>query len=453
MQLPIQSGVVSDKTGYATSYPVNLQHEVVESGISKGQLVLTRGARALVEGPGRDRGGAVFRDVMYRVMGSTLCRLENDDTLTEIGNVGDDGRRAGFTQDFERLAIRSGEHLFYWDEKTLTKVADFDLGKVLDAAWMDGYFVTTDGEFLVVTDLLDPTSVDALRYGSAEADPDPVVGVEVYREELYAFGRYTIQVFRNTGSSGFPFQTIRGATVPYGCVSADAKCRLGDTLAFVGGKRDEPVGVHILAQGSAQRISTPEIDDIIARCDPANIEVEERSFGDERYLIVHLEDCSIALSTRASGQAGGGAWHILHSGNFSAYRLRGAVFHRGRHIVGDLKSNALGVLSFDSEDHFDDTTHWRFEAGLAFNSGLGFIVREVELFGRFPPLNHTVFLSMSRDGQGWSREIGRRLTGRSGERLQWRPNCRIAEQAGFRFRGSSRVAIASAQVKPEGLSI
>lgn len=453
MQVPIQSGVRSSKAGYATTFPINLQHEVRESGISKGQLVTTRGIVAFGEGPGADRGGAVFRGVHYRVMGSSLVRVDSDATITAIGSVGNDSRPVSFAQDFDRLAIRSAEKLWYWDGATLLKVADFDLGKVLDADWMDGYFVTTDGEFLVVTELLDPTSVDALKYGSAESDPDPITGVEVFEEELYGFGRYSIQVFRNVGRTGFPFENVRGATISVGCVSADAKVRVGQTLAFVGGARDEPVGLYILAGGSATRISPPEIDEMLAAADDDTIVLEARLFGDEQHLIVHLDDRAIVLAIRATGQTGEGAWHIAQSGYFGPYRARHAVYCYGKHIVGDPTGNMLGILTHETDRHFDEAVHWRFDAGLLFDSGRGFIVREVELFGRKPDKPATIWLSMTRDGQSYSREVGRRLEGRRDERMHWGPNARVAQMAGFRFRGTGMVAIASCGMSGEPLAL
>lgn len=453
MQVPIQSGVRSSKAGYATTFPVNLQHEVRESGLSKGQLVTARGASVFATGPGKDRGGAVFRGTHYRVMGSKLVSVSDGGTITEIGDVGNDGRPAGFTQDFDRLAVRSAEGLYYWDETTLLKVADFDLGKVLDATWMDGYFITTDGEFIVVTDLLDPTSVDTLRYGSAESDPDPVTGVEAFEEELYGFGRYSVQVFRNVGQTGFPFQNVRGATVSVGCVSADAKVRIGQTLAFVGGARDEPIGVYIMGGGRATRISPPEIDEMLAQENASTIVLEARTFGDEQHLIIHLSKRSIVLAIRATSEVGQGAWHIAHSGYFDRYRLRHAVFVYGKHICGDPTSGKLGVLSHDIDTHYGETVHWRFEAGLLFDQGNGMIMREVDLFGRKPSKPTTIWLSMTRDGETWSREVGRQLEGKRSERMQWRPNVRVDEQVGFRFRGTGQIAVARCDVTGEPLSV
>jgi hypothetical protein len=85
-------------------------------------------------------------------------------------------------------------------------VVDPDLGTPIDVKWIAGYYVTTDGVNIVVTELNDPTAVNPLKYGSAEADPDKLWAVDELRNEMYAFGRYTIQVFENVGGDLFPFQ-------------------------------------------------------------------------------------------------------------------------------------------------------------------------------------------------------------------------------------------------------
>jgi hypothetical protein len=355
---------------------------------------------------------------------------------------------------FDRLAVASDGRLFYWDGAALTEVTDPDLGAARDVTYLDGYFVTTDGEFVVATELLDPTQVDPQKYGSAEADPDPTTGVEVLNEELLAIGRHSIQYFRNVGGLGFPFQPVIGATVPFGCISAQAKCRVIDSIAFVGGGREEPLGVFVLGGGTAQRISTREIEDLLEGVDESLIELEARRFGEDDHLILHTPEVSAMIKIRTSSEIGGRFWTILHSGRFRGYRPRYAVWDGTRHVVGDLNSNALGVLSDKVATHFGDRAEWQFDAGLLFNEGRGLIVNEIELFGQFPIGEpSTVFLSVTRDGEVWSGEVSRNMVGLRDQRCIWRPNVRMPYQSGWRFRGTGRVSIARCEVKAEGLAV
>lgn len=438
MQIPIMAGTTVKNGEFATSYPVNLEPKAIDSGVSKGQLVSARGAVPTIAGPGKDRGGIVWEGTHYRVMGSKLVTVGS--SIIVLGDVGDDGSPVGLDYGFGRLAIRSSQRLFYWDGLTLTDVTDPDLGVVLDMVWMDGYYATTDGEFIVVTDLANPTSVDPLRYGSSEEDPDPVTGLLKYREELYALNRNTIQPFQNVGGNGFPFSAVQGGVIPVGCISATAKCMVGgDGFAFVGSARNEPLAVWYFGGGSVTRLSDATVDDdLAAEASPQLIQMECRAFPGERQVIIHLAGKSWGISLSTTEKASQSAWFVLQSGNFGPYRLRHAVLHEGKHYVGDLNSFALGTLG--GATHFGEAADWLFDAALLFDPA-GVLVSEIELFGQFPTEENAVFFSMTRDGVLWSRESARRLTGRRDERVVWRTNVEIRTMGGFRWRGRGRVAI------------
>lgn len=448
-QFPIQTGVRVKDGSLRKSYPLNLRHKVVESGVSKGQLVSARGARQLSTGPGTDRGGIVWRDKQHRVMGDKLVSVAEGGGVTILATVPNDGLPCRFVIGFDHLGILAGERMFLFDGSTLVEGPSAGQAVWLDLAWLAGYFVLIDGEYIVPTELNAPTTIDPLRYGSAESYPDPLTGVETLGEELVAFGRHSIQFFRNVGGTGFPFQAIAGATIPFGCVSATAKCRIGDTIAFVGGAPDEPLGVFILRGGQAVRISDEELDDML----PANgtgIVMESRSFGSEREIIVHTDESSFALTMAGSDTAGEGLWHVLKS-RTGRYRPRNAVWFMGQHYVGDASGNALGVIE-DKTAHFGEEPGWSFDAGLMFNDTAGVIIHAVEVTGQFPTTPSSVFFSMTHDGETWSREIGRALSGRGSERIVWGPHVRVSRMAGFRFRGFGQAAISRLDVGGEGLT-
>ena len=282
---------------------------------------------------------------------------------------------------------------------------------------------------------------------------DAITGLLKLREEMMVMGRYTIQAFQNIGGNGFPFAPFQGATIPYGCIGPDAKCLMGDTFAFVGGGKDEPLGVFVGGQGQATRISTREIEGLIAaHPTPSTIQVEQRVFPGERFLIVHLDAVSLCLAITASQAAEDGAWTLLQSGRFAAYRPRNAVLCYGAHHVGDLGSAAVGTLTRMTPDHFGDKADWQSDAGLLFNNGMGALLSEVELHGLFPVTESAIFFSVTFDGRQWSNEVARLIRGTLGERVLWRPGLRVPRLVGMRWRGSQRVSIARAEVQAEALS-
>ena len=173
MQVSILNSIYTDNDpSVRVSYPLNRIPVAEENGISSGFLRPADGIISNGTGTGTARGGINWNGDLYRVMGSSLVKIAKDNVVTTLGDVGNDGLDVTFDYSFDRLAVTSNKNLFYWDGTALTQVTDSDLGVVLDMVWVDGYFMTTDGEFLVVTDLNDPTSVNPLKYGSSEIDPN-----------------------------------------------------------------------------------------------------------------------------------------------------------------------------------------------------------------------------------------------------------------------------------------
>jgi hypothetical protein len=462
MRIPLVSGITADETAeFRTSYPVNLEIVPTDNKIAEAQFRAPSGAVPFTTGPGVDRGGIVWNDVMYRAMGTKLLSVDVAGLTSVKGDIGGSGP-VTLDFSFDRLGVRSGTRLFYLlEDDSLVEVTDPDLGPVLDMLWIDGYFMTTDGTSIIVTELNDPTSVQPLKYGSAEEDPDMVTGLIKVRDEPYVLGRYTIQVFRNIGGIGFPFATQKGASIPVGCVSPTAKCLFADSFAFVGSARDEAIGVYVAGSGTASRISTRMIDDELAKVtDPTSIELENRTSRGERRLLVHLPDKTLVFLANASRTLEQPVWYVAQSGTGSPYRLRNATIAYGRTFVGDLTSDAIGDLTDAVSTHFGEPVQWQFDAGPIFNDAKPFILTMVELVGlpgRAPVgETPTMFLSTTFDGETFSVErvlpMGSR--GQRMLRTQWRPRIRVPQWVGLRFRGfnAAMPGFAGLEVEAEPLA-
>lgn len=459
MQIPLLSGIYSSaQADYRKSLPVNLEPVLIDSGISKGYLRTAPGIVSLASETGADRGGILWGQGHYRVIGSDLVIVSTDGTTTSFGSVGPGGP-VSMDYSFDRLGIASGERLYYWDGATLTEVTDPDLGVVLDFIWVDGYFMTTDGTSLVVTELNDPTSIDPLKYGSSEIDPDPVTGLIKIRGEVYALNRYTIENFRNIGGNGFPFRRNEGAMIPKGCVGTHAKCTFMETFAFVGGGRNEDVSIYLAGGGTALPIGTPETDILLSELtddELAALEIEAREDRDESRLLVHLPDKTMVYHHKASLANQTPIWTVLAAGagGDEAYPLRHLTLVGQRWIGGD-ENGRLGYLSYDVETQFGAVAGWQVEAGFIYNDSKGAIFKSLELVG-LPgraPLGEEprVFFSYTLDGETWSNErsIDAGAIGNRRKRICWRPMFRMGNYAGLRFRGADTAMQAWARLEAE----
>ncbi len=466
MQIPILSGIFTDNgPDLRTSYPVNLMPVPKDSGISTGFLRPADGIVANGTGPGVDRGGVNWNGICYRVMGTKLVRVNSNGTVTELGDVGGPvNTLVTFDYSFDRLAIASGGRLYYWSSTLgLIQVTDPDLGLVLDVVWVDGYFMTTDGEFLVVTELSDPTQVNPLKYGAAEADPDPIVALLKLRNEVYALNRNTIEVFDNVGGAFFPFERITGAQVQKGVVGTFACCVYLESIAFLGSGRNESPGIYIGANATATKISTQEIDEILlgyTEAQLATVKLEARNDKGQEHLYVHLPDKTLVYDAASSQVLGEAVWFTLTSSivGFSQYRARNLVWAYDKWLVGDPQSNNIGYLVQDISSHWGQIVRWEFGTMIIYNEGNGALFNELELVcltGRVAlGLNPVITTSYSIDGMSYSQEKPLRVgtTGNMRKRLAWFQQGHMRNWRIQRFKGDSQAHLSllrlEAQIEP-----
>lgn len=450
MQIPILNGIYTDSTPeLRTSYPVNLVPVPKVSGISNGFLRPGDGIVSNGTGPGIDRGGINWRGELYRVMGTKLVEINSAGTVTVLGDVGGPTNQlVTFDYSFDELAIASGGRLYYWDGSTLTQVTDPDLGVVLDVVWVDGYFMTTDGEFLVVTELSDPTQVNPLKYGSSEVDPDPVVALLKLRNEIYALNRNTIEVFDNVGGELFPFARIDGAQIQKGVIGTQGCCVFIDRIAFLGSARNEAPGIYVGAAAVTEKISTQEIDNLLLEYTEAQlalVKLEARNDKNHEHLYVHLPDRTIVFDASASKALETAVWFTLTTtlAGFAQYRARNMVWVYDKWMVGDPQSTNIGYLVQDTGHHWGQQVRWEFGTLIVYNESNGAIFNEMELVSLTGSValgeNPQISTSYSLDGQTYSQEkfISVGTIGNRKKRLAWFQQGHMRNWRIQRFRGDS----------------
>ena len=450
MQIPILSGIFSDSTPeLRTSYPVNLVPVPKQSGISNGFLRPGDGILSNGTGPGVDRGGINWQGNLYRVMGTKLVEISSVGAVTVLGDVGGPtDQLVTFDYSFDELAIASGGRLYYWDGSTLTQVTDPDLGVVLDVVWVDGYFMTTDGEFLVVTELSDPTQVNPLKYGSSEVDPDPVVALLKLRNEVYALNRNTIEVFDNVGGEVFPFARIDGAQIQKGVIGTQGCCVFIERIAFLGSGRNEAPGIYLGAAAVTQKVSTQEIDNLLLEYTEAQlalVKLEARNDKAHQHLYVHLPDRTLVYDASASESLQTQVWFTLTTtlAGFAQYRARNLVWVYDKWMVGDPQSSSIGYLVQDIGSHWGQQVRWEFGTLIVYNQGNGAIFNELELVSLTGSValgkNPQISTSYSLDGQSYSQEkfISVGTIGNRKKRLAWFQQGHMRNWRIQRFRGDS----------------
>lgn len=420
----------------------------IKSGVSNGFLRPAYGLVSVYAGGGSDRGGINWNGTHYRVQGSNLISINASGFVTVLGAV-QSGGWCSFDYSFDRLAIAAGGHLYYWNGSALTQVTDADLGNVVDALWVDGYFMTTDGTSLVVTELTDPTAVNPLKYGSSEVDPDPVKALKKIRGEVYAVNRYTTEVFSNVGGEFFPFSRVDGAQIPKGAIGTHAVCVFSDVLAFLGSGRNEPPAIYMGASGSVEKISTQEIDKVLATYTEAQLQdvvLEAKQDATHLHLYIHLPDRCLVYDLNASKAVGEMVWFTLTSAlvGFAEYKGKGHVWAYDKWWAADPATGQVGYLTDDVSSHFGTHVRWEFGTICLYNEGKGAVINQAELV---PLSGHValsddpqISMSYSNDGELWSAEksIKAGKTGERVKRLCWFQCGMMRNWRILRFSGDSR---------------
>jgi hypothetical protein len=451
MQIPILNGIYADSTPeLRTAYPVNMVPVPQKSGISNGFLRPGDGIVGNGTGPGIDRGGINWNGICYRAMGTKLVTVVSDGSVIVLGDVGGPvNELVTFDYSFDRLAVASGGRLYYWSPSGgLVEVTDPDLGVVLDFCWVDGYFMTTDGEFLIVTELNDPTQVNPLKYGSSEVDPDPVVALLKLRNEVYALNRNTIEVFDNVGGELFPFERIDGAQIPKGVIGTFGCCVYVDRIAFLGGGRNEAPGIYLGVSAQTQKISTQEIDNLLltyTEAQLATVKIEARNDKAHEHLYVHLPDRTVVYDAAASEVLQDQVWFTLTTTvvGFAQYRARNLVWAYDKWLIGDPQSSSIGYLVQDTGNHWGEQVRWEFGTLIVYNEGNGALFNRLELVSLTGSValgtNPQISTSYSVDGLAWSqdRSIAVGTIGSTSKRLAWFQQGHMRNWRIQRFRGDS----------------
>jgi len=460
VQISILSGIYTDEgPDFRTSYPVNMMPVPKSNGVSAGYLRPAPGIVSNGEAPGINRGGILWNDAVYRVTGDKLISIAPNGSFLVIGNVGTDGKPVTFDYSFDNLAIASAGKLWLYNAVDgLRQNVDPDLGTVVDVLWVDGYFMTTDGEFLVVSELNDPMAVNPLKYGSAEADPDPIVAIHKIRNEPAAINRYTIEYFDNTGGSLFPFQRIEGAQIQKGAVGTHAVCEYLDALAFVGGGFNEAVSVYLGGNATATKLGTREVEAILAGytdAELASIKMETRVDKANQLLYIHCPDRTLVYDAAASAQLQGEpVWHVLTStaDGFGPYNARDFILYNGVWTCGHTSQPRLGHLDETVSQHWGEIVRWEFGTTIVYNESAGAIFHRLELValpGRVA-LGEDPYISTSYslDGETWSEERTIKAGGQGdrAKRIVWFQQGHMKQWRIQRFEGDSDAHLSFARL-------
>lgn len=370
VQIPIMKGDrIGVETDYRDALPVNMYAVKRDILGAPGYMIMYPGLTQIGTGQGADRGGNYnerFTD-QYRVSGESLVSVSSGGVALVLGNI-PGTLQAAMPYSFNTQAVIADGNMFLYSPTSgFEQITDPDLGEPIDGVWVDGYYFLTDGEFLYHTDITDETSIDPLKFATAEFMPDPSLGLAKTQDnKVMVFGRYSLEYFVDTATENFAFKRVETRAQKIGIVATHAKCESGGNFYITGGRKDDAVSVHLVGIGSSAKISSREIDKVIAAyTEPqlSDMRMESRTENDITFILVHLPNETLCFNASIAATFGKeSAWSILKTDvrGDSPYRAINGIFdaRSAQWVYGDKFTDIIGKLDNTVATHYDDIVEW-----------------------------------------------------------------------------------------------
>jgi len=367
----IKGDKVSSLVDYRDALPVNMYAIEKEILGAKGYMQSYPGLTSFGTSLGVDRGANYnerFKN-HFRVSGTHLISVSTLGVVTDLGDIpGVSQCRLQNFYSFNTQGIIADGKMFLYDAVGgFREVVDADLGSPIDGVWIDGYYFLTDGEYLYHTDIDDEESIDPLKYATAEFMPDLSLGLAKTKDnKVMVFGRYTIEYFVNVASENFAFQRLSTRAQKIGIVATHAKCEVKGVFYITGGHKEEAISVYVLSGGVSVKISTKEIDKILAKyTEPKLVDMRMETYTENgmTFILIHLPEEVLCFNETISKTIGlFYAWSILKSDTIgdNPYRAINGIFdaRNSLWIYGDKLDENLGKLDESVVTHYNEKIEW-----------------------------------------------------------------------------------------------
>lgn len=200
-----------------------------------------------IQAGGIDRGMHVMDGVLYVVSGPSLYSVDSLGAGTYLAAIaGTDP--VVMSSNGSKLVISAGSKSYqYTTGGGLAEITDGDLDTNYTNAYIDSRFVfeQPSGQF-VVSEINDPTDINALDFATAEAFSDDILRVFALNRLVYLFGAESIEMWYTSGVGRPPLD--RQSVLQHGIVGRYAVSAIDDTIYFIDDKRRP----HIM-EGSAHK--------------------------------------------------------------------------------------------------------------------------------------------------------------------------------------------------------
>lgn len=419
------------------------------------------------------RGSGLLDEIPFFVIGNDLVRLSRTFVDgNEVFTIDNISTSTGINiEGFGRVSISANEtqlcivapdfndienaYIFTDDPDTLVQIDDpaFD-GPVSFVVFVDGLFLFTkqDGKKFFQSPISDGRGsgnggapYDALAFGTAEVDPDPIQSAIVHRNQVFIFGTKTIEVFQNVGTVPFAFSRINGFVMPKGISAPFSAIEFQNNFVFIGAGLNEKPAIWRFTGNNLQKISTTAIEQLLGQASDLSIS--------SSFAWVYSENGAYFVGFTSASRTFvyddvTALWHERSSfdDGEGRYRVSTMVPAYGRIIVGDLTDGRIGELDKKIFTEYGNVINRVVSTPPFDNNGEPFFVSKIEAVME-TGLNETgveasMMMSTSRDGSHTYKDSSPKSLGSRGnfiQRPQWKQLGRFYRSGAFRFEFSGNI--------------
>jgi hypothetical protein len=241
-----------------------------------------------------------------------------------------------------------------------TSLADGDLPVPSAVAFLNGYFVFTTGDGRLICSDLNAVSVNALSFTRAQQRADGLTRAVAFRENLFAFGPASCEVYRDVGTAPFPLGFV--TMMPRGLIAPHAVAGFEDgwanELIWVA---DDAI-VYRLNGYEPARISPPWLSRRIEGLEAAG-RAALRAFvtmaGGHAFWHLTAPGWTVVYD-HTTGQ-----WHEREAHGGGPWRAASSVRFAERWLVGDRERGALYAVSETASRDHDTPIEMRLDSAPA----------------------------------------------------------------------------------------
>lgn len=405
-------------------------------------------------GSDANRGSFRMDGIPYFVNGTDFRRLNAAFTTTSLGTVNGSGKVSMAHNGTQLMILVPGGNGYIWNKNTATfvQITDSDFvanGQPQIVIYVDGYFMcSTDQKKIIVSSLRDGSSWAALDFGSADADPDPIVTLVNINNEAYLLGSQTIQSVENIGGADFPFVTTN-LVIENGCFAPFSVVESGGTFWWIGGSKDDAPGIWRLDGVTPVKVSNTGVDLLLNALNQVQLnQVSAYTYSQDNDIFVAWELPGETVVFSA------GKWHKRQSqvvdgaGNIITVGWRSTAFLTAyrKLICFDTRDGRVGDVSRSFFDEYGTNIQRIVDAKMIKVESATFTIPRVEIgidagVADSTTTDPKIRMRKSRDSKVFNGERIRSmgLRGKTETRVVWRRNGKFSPSGTLRFLMSEKV--------------